>query len=943
MSFDLSLAIKSELVIGQRFLSIAEPELGLGVVSAVDQAQKTLKVFFKSQQKERMYALKSAPIQRKIFKVEDKVSIDPELFKKDSAQLLPSVIDACDKISREHVFTVKDIFLREHLIYYKIDFQNLEIDLCETAILDKIYHSSPLDKLLIQGPDEMKVGQLRRLASAVKNKMGESRSLGLLGAKLSLIPHQYYIASKVLDSSEPRVLLSDEVGLGKTIEAGLIIHKMLRTERAQKILILVPDSLVYQWFIEMYKKFQINFTTLNQETHLEPGTNPFDDHQRVIVNIGLLKGSDMAFKMALDVAWDLVLIDEAHQLKWSPEKVSPEYKIAEALSHRSKGLILLTATPLIKGMEGHFARLRLIDPARFYDFESYLNEVRDYKKQAQLALELLASNSREDLEKLKEMQESHGTGRVMYRNTREKMAAYFPFFPARKLTAIALENNSRSMIGIEDDETIGRTFDIKLDWLYSFLEQHRNDKILLLAKSRTVILCLEKLIKENMPSLKVASFHSGMSFIERDQKAQLFRDPDGASLMLCTEVGSEGRNFEVASKLVIFDLPKTPDQLEQRIGRLDRIGQTKDISIFQPYVKNTFEELLFRFYHQVFNAYEVSAKGASIIFQEKEHLLKEFLLTPEKAFEKSSQDKIVFDQFVLQSQKHYGELLQELEKGRDVLVELNSFHRDDALGLIDEIRKLDEDPMLKKFMDQVFECFGVECIEISPDVFHVFPSENMILPHFPGLADADGITMTYSRKKAILNEDYVFLSFDHPMVIEVLDLILDQQMGTSTALMRKIQKENAKTFIQCFFKLKLNGTINYNTRLIIDSLEERVLIDSACANHSEKVSVQDIEERTQSLTPEFGQKLKTLPKNAILKVIQEAQKMAEKPLQDKLSRIEQRLIKYYDFEIQRLKEMSLKNKNIRPSEIQTLLDQKEQSLQSLKNSEIILDSISLIF
>jgi ATP-dependent helicase HepA len=155
----------------------------------------------------------------------------------------------------------------------------------------------------------------------------------------------------------PRVLLADEVGLGKTIEACLILHHLILTGRVQRALILVPESLVHQWFVELLRRFNLWFHIYDEDRCDASGNeNPFLESQFVLCKMKLLTAEERRSQQALDAGWDIVVIDEAHHLQWSPDNASPEYQVAEKLGRKTAGLLLLTATPEQLGMESHFAR-----------------------------------------------------------------------------------------------------------------------------------------------------------------------------------------------------------------------------------------------------------------------------------------------------------------------------------------------------------------------------------------------------------------------------------------------------------------------------------------------------------------------------------------------------------------------------------------------------------
>src|SRR5690242_4077094 len=413
---------------GQRWISTAEPELGLGTVLRVE--GRGVQVLFAKAGVLRPYAMESAPLVR--------------------AEFRPGQRIAGKGIS----FLVERVDVREGLFVYRGEGREME-----EGQLDDEQSVSQADDRLIGGRTdpvaqfELRLDALRRRAEARR-----SPTWGLAAARVGLVPHQLRVAGIAAARRPPRVLLADEVGLGKTIEAGMILARQLATGRATRALVLLPDTLVYQWFVELMRRFNLSFAIYDEERcealeQSEPGSNPFEDEQLVIADFGFLESSPKRAQQLLDAGWDLLVVDEAHHLEWTPEAASPRYALVEKLAAQTPGVILLTATPEQLGRSGHFARLRLLDPQRYSDLDAYLAEADTFQALSQVADRLLenqplsvdqrsmlAAALAGDAELTAQLAETikpeharailaalidrHGTGRAMFRNRRAGIGGF---------------------------------------------------------------------------------------------------------------------------------------------------------------------------------------------------------------------------------------------------------------------------------------------------------------------------------------------------------------------------------------------------------------------------------------------------------------------------------------------------------------------------------------
>lgn len=903
--------------LGQRWISEAEPELGLGLIT--DVSDKTLKLDFSASQCERTYGIKTAPLKRVVFTVGDSI-----------------------KTQEGSSFTITSVEEDSFLFIYK----SQDEQIIETELSDSLTFNKPQDRMFNGLIDSNDMFDLRRQTLEFKRKALASPVRGFVGTRLSLIPHQFYVADKVISSACPRVLLADEVGLGKTIEAGLILHKLIITGRAERALVIVPDSLIYQWFIEMFRKFQLSFTTINQETYLEKGSNPFIDNELVIVSLGLLKGAEIARKLMTEASWDMVVVDEAHQLDWKEGKASHDYEIVEEISKTTQGLMLLTATPEQLGLEGHFSRLRLLDPHRFHSFEQYKKEHKNFDVLGPLVNKLhndIELNSEEE-NKLKtfvdtnstdknviisELLDRHGTGRIYVRNVRSSMAKEFEFFPKRIV-------HSYPLVGLVDrmdeEQHMKTNFNHKSLWLKELLENYPDKKILLICRSKNKILALEKFLRENISNVKTGLFHSGLSLMARDRQAAFFAEPKGAQILLCTEIGSEGRNFEFAHHMVLFDLPINPDLLEQRIGRLDRIGQRHDINIHVPLIEKSWDHLLFRWFHEGFNAFELSSKCGSQLFQEFGEQVHNCL---------NNVGVSEIESLLAETKKRYVDISVDLEKGRDLLVELNSFNHDRAHEILTQVRENAGEDELKYYLEQVFHHLGVDMEDLDGSSYFIKPNSNMFIPHFPGLKN-EGMTITFDRFRALQREEFEYVTWDHNMVLSVMDLIQSEGLGNVTVSERKASK-NKKSFVECFFVLECISHKKLEAQRFFPPTVIRILVDVSGEDYSEKWSEEFLRDKITSAQKSNIEKAKKVPKDQFNGILKNAEAMANKKANLLIEKYTRGMQEEVGLEVSRLEELAKINPGVRQEEIDLLKVKKALLGEHFSMAQVSLDSYRLIF
>ena len=942
-------------VVGQRCMSEREPELGLGVVASVDVPAKRIGVEFPATREKRLYAFGTPVLKRVQFRAGETVTA------RDGGATL--TIDSVEETAGLLTYLCAGRRVRED------------------AISDVTSVDLPQERLLAGQTDPGEVFDLRYRALQAQARFRQSDVRGFLGGRLELIPHQFYILQEVSSRQIPRVLLADEVGLGKTIEACLILQRLLAVGKAKRVLILVPESLTHQWFVELLRRFNLWFSIYDEDRCLaceqsDPGQNPFLAAQLALCAVSFLAGSEPRREQALAAGWDMVVVDEAHHLAWTPYAVSPDYTLVEQLAQRSPGLLLLTATPTQLGLAGHFARLRLLDPARYNNYEQFVAEFESFGAVAGIAEKIieqkqLSPKDRNALKKiftrdparlaehldalaaakpgarealLKTLLDQHGTGRVVFRNTRAAMTG----FPKRKLCPAPLDAGQnlthlariyRELHAEEtgDDASIRYSFreDPRLDWLIAFLLKHRPSKVLLICKSQRKVAALESALQEKI-NLKVGVFHEGLPLVQRDRQAAWFAEPDGAQLLLCSEIGSEGRNFQFAHHLVLFDLPLNPGLLEQRIGRLDRIGQTQTIRIHVPYVAGSAEECVVEWYHRGLDAFETLIHGGNDYQDEfKARLL---ALAHNYGSGGANAGRAQLDAFVAETVEFRRELSLKMKQGRDRLLELNSFDRAIATCIIDRIRAVDADPFLKNFLNDLLDHFGVRIKDHEEGDVFLDPSHAYV-EGFPSIPQ-DGMLATFDRARAIVREDIRFLSPDHALVQDAIDLLIDSKSGTTA--FGFLRSDKPSLLLESIFVLETVADSRWHVDQFLAPTSVRVVIDlrgkDLTENYKAAAMADDFEDGTLSRfleRPGFNV--------ALLKtMIASATERADERSRALIAAAQTRATAALASDLQRLVDLQKLNDHIHPEEIALAQKQLEHTTSAIAAARLRLDSLRLI-
>ncbi|HKK56116.1 RNA polymerase-associated protein RapA [Marinobacter sp.] len=948
----------SDFVIGQRWVSHSDTALGLGIVTDLSGRRVTLG--FPAADEERTYAIDNAPLSRIIYQIGEEI----ETFDGD----------------RFVVRAVED--LGGVLMYHADDGSEDLARISEVKLSSAVDFSAPHQRLFAGQFDRNGAFRLRMATVQHQDRLRASAARGLIGARTQHLPHQIYIAHEVATRHAPRVLLADEVGLGKTIEAGLILHYQLHTQRARRALIVVPDSLIHQWLVEMLRRFNLKFSIIDQarydaqsefsggfvepdDTSDDAADNPFAAEQLALCSLGFLMTNGQARKDAFEAGWDLMVVDEAHHLAWSPAAASPEYQLVEQLAAASKGLLLLTATPEQVGIASHFARLRLLDPARFHDLDTFRREEEQYEaintavsrlRQQGTALDDEARASLrgwlgDDLDRLMAgadpvqaiidaLIDRHGTGRVLFRNTRAAIEG----FPQRRPVGIPLpcpdlyEASCRHGFAaltpeVNVDEELWLAQDPRVAWLKQTLTRLKPAKVVVICASASTAVALEHYLQLRA-GIRSTAFHEHLSLIERDRAAAYFADAEqGAHALICSEIGSEGRNFQFAHQLVLFDLPANPDLLEQRIGRLDRIGQTDAIDIHIPYLEDTVQESQYRWFDEGLNAFAESC-SVGVAVQETVHA--QWLQVIEGGTDKALAALIAV------SRAEADRLRELLRKGRDALIELNSCRPDVAEKLIESIEAEERGDPVRDYMLDACDILGVDLEDHSEHADILRPGEQYQAGLVPELPE-DGLTVTWNRQQALEREDMAFMSWEHPLVSGIMESVTSSGLGKAALATMSVKALPAGTLLlEALFTVHCPAPESLQLSRFLPVSPVRLLVDlkgkdlSATLSHERLNDMcSNIRRRTaQSIVPQIRPQVETM--------VDHAERVAApylKPLRESaLDGVRQ----FLGSEIQRLESLRQVNPAIREEEIAFFSEQLAAAESAINQASLSMEGIRVI-
>jgi ATP-dependent helicase HepA len=603
----------------------------------------------------------------------------------------------------------------------------------------------------------------------------EAGGLGsMLGGRVRLFPHQLHVAERATAHLPVRWLLADEVGLGKTIEAALIMNRLLHTQRIERCLVVAPDTLTVQWLGELWRKYHQVFTLLDAPRLADvardfgSGFNPFDVHRRAVIALETLVERPDLTRHAVAANIDLLVVDEAQRLRRPPGRPGdPAYRAVAPIAALGRHVLLLSATPLEDDAHGFFRLLQLLRPDEFpegLDVEARLASGVPFPPctSATRRLDIGGLPPRVPVAVDVDLRSSalaHAASRVAHGGTPAN-----PLVARRTIERVrrALASGAALKTVLEPDETdlkqqadeIDRD-DPRLRWLAAHAVRWRQarEKTLVFVAHRETLEMLRTALSARA-SLATGVFHEHLSAARRDLEVARFRADDGPSLLVSTEAGGEGRNFEFCHRLVLYDLPWRPSTVEQRIGRLDRIGRRMPVEIvyFRPAsgigadVVSLFERM--RLFHEPIAGLEPQLAHV-------ERALDAAALDPSASLSDAAIDQMLTDAQAARTRIHDA-AYQQLHR--------NPYRADLGPSILARV-PADLDASMERVVTRIAARLGFRVDQVRGSHAYAIEFGNeALVDSLPGVTAGATFIGSFDREFAVLDESVDFFASGHPLV-----------------------------------------------------------------------------------------------------------------------------------------------------------------------------------
>ncbi len=611
----------------------------------------------------------------------------------------------------------------------------------------------------------------------------EAGGLGsFLGGRVRLYPHQLYVAERASAADPVRWLLADEVGLGKTIEASLILNRLVHMGKVARCLVVAPETLTVQWLGELWRKYHQVFTLLDSDRLADvardfgEGFNPFELHPRAVISMTMLIERPHLTDLAVRAGIDLLVVDEAQHLQRPPgHPGNPAWRAVAPITAAGRHVLLLSATPLEDDAHGFFRLLQLLRPQDFPETMSIeerlaertpLPECTSATRRADIGglpprvgipIDLVKSES-----PVERVVRSSAAGNVAERDKIDRVRRALASGAALAATLDGTEATLKAQ-ALAMDAT-----DPRIDWLARQAPRWRAAKektLVFVAHRETLDMLRDKL--STRAQLATSVFHEGLTAARRDTEVARFREADGPSLLISTECGGEGRNFEFCKRIVLFDLPWKPPVVEQRIGRLDRIGRRipVDVIYFRPFsgigrdVVRLFERL---------GVFEEPLAGLEPQLAPVEGVIETLALDPDASLTDEQLDGLVAQAHAARTRIREA-AFQHLHRAP---------YRPDMAGAIlarvpKELDALNEEVVITASIGLGFS------IAHPPGnrVFSIELASGAIVDGLPGVPPGSSYVGTFDREEAVENELIDFFASGHPLVEGIFAHYEDSPIG----------------------------------------------------------------------------------------------------------------------------------------------------------------------
>jgi ATP-dependent helicase HepA len=697
----------------------------------------------------------------------------------------------------------------------------------ETGELLPVPDEDPLERL-VRGDVDSRGAFKNRVDGLALAELREADGLGsFLGGRIRLFPHQLYVAERATAADPVRWLLADEVGLGKTVEACLIMNHLLRTGRVERTLVVAPETLVVQWLGELWRKYHQVFVLLDAQRRKDvvkeygKGFNPFDAHPRAIVALEELATDRHLAEQAAAAGIDLLVVDEAHRLKRQPNHPGNAfYRAVAPLAESVRHVLFLSATPLEDDAHGFFRLLQLLRPEELpgEDFRHYLEDRKPLPPctsacrredvgglPPRVPMPVALEDAQwEPLARLENAVRALPAPKAGERKARRDLLhrAFASPWAAQPLldTPAVAATGKAGREAIAAAAAAGRE-DPRLEWLVGELPgwQQREEKTLLFVAHQETLDALKGEL-ERRGIGRVGIFHEGLSATRRDIEVAQLRLPAGPTLLISTECGGEGRNFEFCRRLVLYDLPWGPGVVEQRIGRLDRIGRTlpTEIVYFKPPeqgggLAHSIVEL-----YETMGLFEAPLGGVERHLQGVEEAIEELALTPPAA----SGGEEAEEAAALRSRIEAA----QVQHAEAQAAAYHTLHRDPYRAEMAEeiLARVPEEleALTQKVVLRSCDLLGLKVDrQLGERAYSLELASGAVVETLPGLAGDATFVGTFDREEGVQRETLDFFASGHPLVEGVLAELEDGSRGRAAMFLLEVEPGQAEDFgLIAFYK-----------------------------------------------------------------------------------------------------------------------------------------------